>query len=43
MEMKPVVTDNGISFKLKIELSASAIECEAIIKELQEKANVKIK
>lgn len=43
VDMKPIVSDNGLTFKLKIEATAGAVECEEIIKYLQAKTKDKVK
>lgn len=41
MEMKPIIIDDGIKFRLKVETLAGAVECEEIIKYLQKKSGDK--
>lgn len=38
VDMKPVVSDSGLTFKLKIEATAGAVECEEIIRYIQSKS-----
>lgn len=41
VEMKPIIIDDGIKFRLKVETLAGAVECEEIIKYLQKKSGDK--
>jgi len=43
VEMRPIVGDDNITFKLKIEAIAGAVECEEIIKYLQSRKPVEVK